>query len=414
MFKKLKIIKQYLKTKDFYDKKELEIHQKKSLLKLFKKLNSNFYPNSLELKNYPIINKKIFMDNFNSINNLQITQEEAFEIALDAEKSRDFSSKLKNITVGLSSGTTGNRGIFLVSEDESAWWAGYILKRMLPKPLLQKHKIAFFLRSNSNLYESVNSSLISFSFYDLINPLENHIKKLNDTKPTILIAPAQVLKLLALNKDLNINPIKIISVAEVLEEDDKQIIEKRFSLKVHQVYQCTEGFLAHTCKEGNLHLNEDIVYIEKDWIDEKSGRFSPIITDFNRKSQPIIRYKLDDILILEKESCPCGCVFTRIKKIEGRCDDILKMKTLQNQDYLLFPDFVRNAIISSNTSLEEYLVIKEKDELNIYLKPQKAKDEIDKVLLNLYKIHNLKPLKNNYFEYTTQKLDKKRRRVQEI
>ena len=414
MFKKLKIIKQYLKTKDFYDKKELEIHQKKSLLKLFKNLNSNFYPNSLELKNYPIINKKIFMDNFNDINSLQITQEEAFEIALDAEKSRDFSSKLKNITVGLSSGTTGNRGIFLVSEDESALWAGYILKRMLPKPLLQKHKIAFFLRSNSNLYESVNSSLISFSFYDLIIPLENHIKKLNETKPTILIAPAQVLKLLALNKDLNINPIKIISVAEVLEEDDKQIIEKRFSLKVHEVYQCTEGFLAHTCKEGNLHLNEDIVYIEKDWIDEKSGRFSPIITDFNRKSQPIIRYKLDDILILEKESCPCGCVFTRIKKIEGRCDDILKMKTLQNQDYLLFPDFVRNAIISANTSLEEYLVIKEKDELNIDLKPKEAKDEIDKVLLNLYKIHNLKPLKNNYFEYTTQKLDKKRRIVQEI
>ncbi|MDN5041961.1 adenylate synthase [Aliarcobacter butzleri] len=414
MFKKLKIIKQYLKTKDFYDKKELENHQKKSLLKLFKNLNSNFYPNFLELENYPIINKKIFMDNFNSINSLQITQDEAFKIALAAEKSRDFSSKLKNVTVGLSSGTTGNRGIFLVSEDESALWAGYILKRMLPKPLLQKHKIAFFLRSNSNLYESVNSSLISFSFYDLINPLENHIKKLNDTKPTVLIAPAQVLKLLALNKDLNINPIKIISVAEVLEEDDKQIVEKRFSLKVHQVYQCTEGFLAHTCKEGNLHLNEDIVYIEKDWIDEKSGRFSPIITDFNRKSQPIIRYKLDDILILEKESCPCGCVFTRIKKIEGRCDDILKMKTLQNQDYLLFPDFVRNAIISSNTSLEEYLVIKEKDELNIYLKPQKAKNEIDKVLLNLYKIHNLKPLKHNYFEYTAQKLDKKRRRVQEI
>lgn len=414
MFKKLKIIKQYLKTKDFYDKKELEIHQKKSLLKLFKNLNSNFYPNSLELENYPIINKKIFMDNFNDINSLQITQNEAFKIALDAEKSRDFSSKLKNVTVGLSSGTTGNRGIFLVSEDESALWAGYILKRMLPKPLLQKHKIAFFLRSNSNLYESVNSSLISFSFYDLINPLENHIQKLNDTKPTVLIAPAQVLKLLALNKDLNINPIKIISVAEVLEEDDKQIIEKRFSLKVHQVYQCTEGFLAHTCKEGNLHLNEDIVYIEKDWIDEKSGRFSPIITDFNRKSQPIIRYKLDDILILEKESCPCGCVFTRIKKIEGRCDDILKMKTLQNQDYLLFPDFVRNAIISSNSSLEEYLVIKEKDELNIYLKPKEAKDEIDKVLLNLYKVHNLKPLKHNYFEYMTQKLDKKRRRVQEI
>ncbi|WP_418178887.1 F390 synthetase-related protein [Aliarcobacter lanthieri] len=290
----------------------------------------------------------------------------------------------------------------------------YFKKNASKTNFTKTHRIAFFLRSNSNLYETINSIFISFSFYDLIIPLENHIKKLNKTKPTILIAPAQVLKLLALNKDLNINPIKIISVAEVLEYDDKKIIEERFSSKVHQVYQCTEGFLAHTCKDGNLHLNEDIVYIEKYWIDEKSGRFSPIITDFNRKSQPIIRYKLDDILILEKEPCPCGSVFTRLKTIEGRCDDILKMKTLENKEYLLFPDFIRNAIISANAKLDEYIVIKENNDLNIYLKPLEAKNEIDKILLNLYKVHNLKPLNHNYFDYIPEKLDKKRRRVYEI
>ncbi|WP_418178886.1 hypothetical protein ACNSOO_07785 [Aliarcobacter lanthieri] len=139
MLRKLKIIKQYLKTKNFYDKKELEVHQKNSLLNIFKNLQSDFYPNSLNLNDYPIINKKIFMDNFNIINSLYITQEEAFEVALNAERSRNFSSKLKKVTVGLSSGTSGNRGIFLVSEKESALWAGYILKRMLPKPILQKH-----------------------------------------------------------------------------------------------------------------------------------------------------------------------------------------------------------------------------------------------------------------------------------
>ncbi len=414
MLKKLKIIIQYIKTKNFYDKKELEKHQKNSIKKLLANLNSKFYPKSLNLNDFPIINKKIFMDNFDTINSLQINKSEAFNIALNAEKNRNFSSKLKNITVGLSSGTSGNRGIFLVSENESALWAGYILKRMLPKPILQRHKIAFFLRSNSNLYESVNSFLISFSFYDLINPLETHIEKLNRTKPTILIAPAQVLRLLALNKDLNIKPKKIISVAEVLEDDDRKIIENRFSQKVHQIYQCTEGFLAHTCEVGNLHLNEDIVFIEKEWIDENSGRFLPIITDFNRKSQAVVRYKLDDILILKKEPCPCGSVFTSLKKIEGRCDDILKMKTLDNKDYLLFPDFVRNAIISANTTLDEYLVIKENDKLNIFLKPFEAKIEVNKVLLELYKVHNLNPLEHNFFEYSSCSLDKKRRRVQEI
>jgi len=91
--------------------------------------------------------------------------------------------------------------------------------------------------------------------------------------------------------NLSINPKKIVSVAEVLEEEDEALISKRFSQKVHQIYQCTEGFLAHTCVEGNLHLNEDRVYIEKEFLDEESGRFSPIITDFFRSSQPVIRYR---------------------------------------------------------------------------------------------------------------------------
>ena len=44
--------------------------------------------------------------------------------------------------------------------------------------------------------------------------------------------------------------------------------------------------------------------------------FYPIITDFKRTSQPIYRYRLNDILVEEKSPCPCGSVFTRIAKIE--------------------------------------------------------------------------------------------------
>lgn len=414
MLKKLKIIKQFLKTKNFYDRESLVKHQQQAIVKLLSHLNSDFYPKSLQLEDYPVINKSIFMRNFDKINTVNITEQEAYQIAIEGEKTRNFSKKLNKITVGLSSGTSGNRGIFLVSEEESALWAGYILKRMLPKPYCQKHKIAFFLRANSNLYESINSSLISFVFYDLLIPIEKHIDSLNTFQPTIIVAPAQVLKLLALNQELKIKPKKIISVAEVLEDDDKVIIEQRFSNKVDQIYQCTEGCLAHTCEAGNLHLNEDIVYIEKAWIDKESGRFSPIITDFNRTSQPIIRYKLDDILILDETPCPCGSVFTRIKKIEGRCDDILKMKTIAGEDYLLFPDFVRNTIISSSAKVEEYLIRKQKNELNIYLKPLSAKDEIELALLDLYQRHHLQPLTHYYFAYQPEQLDKKRRRVQEL
>jgi putative adenylate-forming enzyme len=412
-FKKFKIIKQFFSTKDFTNREKLDRYKAKKLQNLLLHLESKFYPNSTNLEDYPIINKKIFMDNFEKINSKNIKYDQAIHIALKAENSRDFTPKIKGVTVGLSSGTSGSRGIFLVSEDETALWAGYILRRMLPKPILQQHKIAFFLRANSNLYETVNSSLISFQFYDLMIPLKQHVKQLNQTQPTILIAPAQVLRLLTQDKALNIKPKKIISVAEVLEDDDKYIIENRFKQIVHQVYQCTEGFLAHTCQYGNLHLNEDIVHIEKAWLDKEHTRFSPIITDYNRTSQPVIRYKLDDILLIDNKPCPCGSAFQKIKKIEGRCDDILKMITVDNQAYDLFPDFISRAIISVD-GIVEYKVIKTDDKLNIYLQPLECKDKVDISLKTLYKTHNLRPLKHKFLEYEQMPLQNKRRRVEQL
>lgn len=414
MFKKLKIIKYYLDTKLFFNRRDIEQYQNKKLLKLLRNLKSDFYPKSQSLEDFPIIDKKIFMKNFDAINTMGISQKDALFVALQAEESRDFSSKIGDVTVGLSSGTSGSRGVFLVSEEESARWAGYILKRMLPKPLLQKHKIAFFLRANSNLYESVNSSLISFKFYDLLTSLKEHIDILNKTKPSILIAPAQVLRLLAQSDTLDIQPKKIISVAEVLEEDDREIIEMRFSQTVHQVYQCTEGFLAHTCRKGNLHLNEDIVLIEKEWIDKKSFRFVPIVTDLNRTTQPVIRYRLDDILILDEEACSCGSAFTRIKRIEGRCDDILKMRTIKDEEYLLYPDFIRRAIISIDADINEYKVLKEDDTLHIYLDPLNVKSKVEEALSKLYEIHNIKPLAHQFYTHKAEELNQKRRRVQQL
>jgi len=414
MFRKLAIVKEFLSVKDFKTKEQLKRYQAERIKERLSTHGTSFYPNSTKLEDFPIINKKIFMENFETINTMGIKKDEAFKIALASEDSRDFSNKIGSISVGLSSGTSGSRGLFLVSEEERVRWAGYILKRMLPKPLLQAHKIAFFLRANSNLYESVNSKLIKFNFYDLIIQIEEHIEKLNSTQPTILIAPAQVLRLLALSSDLKIYPQKIISVAEVLEEEDEVIISNRFSQKVHQIYQCTEGFLAHTCSEGNLHLNEDRVYIEKEWIDKKSSRFSPIITDFFRSTQPVIRYRLDDILVEEQEPCVCGSVFTRLKKIEGRCDDILNIKDIKNRPYLLFPDFVRRAIIGASDKVEEYAVVHGEEGLAIYLQPLELQDEVEASLQKLYIEQNILPLTHSYRVYKSKDLTFKRRRVQQL
>lgn len=76
---------------------------------------------------------------------------------------------------------------------------------------------------------------------------------LNTLNPDILIGQPSVLLEIAKRQksgDVSISPTKVISVAEVLEEDTKKELQSVFNQKIHQVYQCTEGFLAYTCEKG--------------------------------------------------------------------------------------------------------------------------------------------------------------------
>ncbi len=321
---------------------------------------------------FPLINKSIMMTNFDRLNTVGITQPEAMAIAIKAEENRDFRSTIRGYTVGLSSGTSGSRGLFLVSPEEQQAWAGIILAKALPGSILNRQKIAFFLRANSNLYETVRQKRIQFQYFDLFQVLDEHIARLNHYQPTILVAPASMLRLLAeaqLRNQLAILPQRIISVAEVLDPLDEQVIRRVFNQPVHQLYQCTEGFLATTCEHGTLHLNEDILVIQKDYIDYDSGRFMPIITDFNRTTQPIIRYQLDDILTERKMPCSCGSVLTAIDQIEGRCDDIFYLPSCDRSHLVpVFPDLIRRTIICTSEAIQEYAVVQTEKSIRIYLK----------------------------------------------
>ncbi|OJJ19348.1 hypothetical protein BKI52_21285 [marine bacterium AO1-C] len=386
----------------------LQLHKAKSrasLLKLqqkrwrkFQKVlhRSPFYQakslHNTTLQDYPVMNKASFMGQFDQINTQGIQVKEAYEVALGAEESRDFSPEINGITVGLSSGTSGNRGIFLASKKERAFWVAAVLDRVIGFSL-KKRRVAFFLRANSNLYSSVKSRVLSFDFFDLYDTLAHHVQRLNQLKPNILVAQPSMLLDLAQEIQqgrLHINPQKIISVAEVLYPEDKALLEVTFGQMIHQVYQCTEGFLASTCAHGTLHFNEDFLMIEKKYLDDSKTRFHPIITDLKRSSQPIVRYELNDI-IQEKTDCACGSPMMGIAQIEGRSDDVLVFENTDVQEVRIYPDFFRRAIITADDAIQDYtLVQRNANLLELYLQGseesfQKAKQGIE-VLLVKYQI----------------------------
>lgn len=308
-----------IKNNSPYFKKVLEPYFKYLELSGTSKFNRDAFTN------IPTMNKIKLLDNFNTMNTQNIDKDMAFELAFKAEKERDFTPTLNDISIGLSSGTSGQRGLFLVSPKEQATWAGVMLGKMLPNGLFNKERIALFLRANNNMYENVNGQFISFKYFDLLKPFNSLLKNVIEYNPTIIVAPAQVLVELhhkIQNKEIELNQLKrVISCAEVLNTHDKEMISKSFGV-VHEVYQATEGFLASTCEYGHLHLNEDFLYIEKHWLNKEKTHFNPIITDFSRTTQPIIRYHLNDVLVIDPDfKCSCGSVLQHIVKIDGRDDD---------------------------------------------------------------------------------------------
>ncbi|MCB1204322.1 MAG: adenylate synthase [Verrucomicrobiae bacterium] len=315
-------------------------------------------------RDLPILTKTEFLANFEALNRFGITLEEATEVALRAERNRDFRPELPGgITVGMSSGTSGTRHVFLVSRGERCRWAGEMLGRMLSKeslrqilnPLAPPLRIAFFLRASSNLYTTLGSRRVEFEFYDLTRPFADLMSDLEVKPPDVLIAPATVLAGIAGARPA-IRPRQVISVAEVLDDRDREMVENVFEVRVDEVYQATEGFLGCSCREGRLHLNEESLRVEPQWVDRESGRFHPVITDFSRRTQWFVRHRLTDVLRIDPTPCPCGRKTTTLLSVEGRSEEVLWLPNSHGDLAPLYPDVVRQVVYSLGDPPDHYRI----------------------------------------------------------
>lgn len=359
----LRTLWHYWRTKHltFKNREALEAYQAKQL-KQFKQrvlTKSPYFKHFLHLpfNQWPLMNKQVMMEHFDEMNTANLCRDELLACAQKSESSKDFSPKVGQYSVGLSSGTSGTRGLFVVSPTEQQVWAGGILAKMLPRGLFAKERVALFLRADNHLYHSANSHWLGLQFFGLFDNFQQQLLSLNQYQPTIVVAPAQVLSALAKEKlsgHLTIAPYKVISAAEVLEPQDKQLLKQAFN-EVGEIYQATEGFLAATCPLGTLHLNEEFIHIEPHWLDEE--RFMPIITDFTRETQPIVRYQLDDILLQRKEPCTCGRQGMAIAHIEGRHDDQIMLQDKQGNPLIIFSDYCSRIIANTLPLTCDYRLI---------------------------------------------------------
>jgi len=307
-------------------------------------------------REFPVVDKARMMADFDTFTTVGVRRDDAMRLALHAERHRDFSATAGGCTVGLSSGTSGHRGLFLVSPAEQTRWAGTILARAIPD-LRPGHRIAFFLRANSRLYERTGS-LVRFRFFDLMQPLGDMIAALTAFAPHLIVAPPSLLGLLAdarENGSLRVNPTRLISVAEVIEPQDRLRVERVFQVPVGEVYQCTEGLVGVTCRNGSMHVQEDVMVMQAEPVTpDDPARIAPVLTDLWRHAQPIVRYRLGDVLRLDARQCACGSSWQRIAAIEGRQDDLCRFPQHDDSLRIVFPDVIRRMVLLADARILEY------------------------------------------------------------
>ena len=123
-------------------------------------------------------------------------------------------------------------------------------------------------------------------------------------------------------------PHSIITSAEVLEADDRALLEQVFGCPVFNRYGCREvSVVASECPaHSGLHVMAEGLYLE---IETPQGPAAPgemgavLVTDLLNRAMPLIRYRIGDMAAWADGLCPCGRGLPRLERVSGRVTDFL-------------------------------------------------------------------------------------------
>ncbi|MCA8902770.1 MAG: hypothetical protein KDA53_16135 [Hyphomonas sp.] len=311
------------------------------------------------LAQWPVMDKAALMAGFEAYNRLGMTAAEGWAHLAAGTAPTGYS-------VGASTGTSGNRGLYIVSEAERYRWLGVMLARALPDVLRTRHRVAVVLPASSRLYDAANESgRLRLKFFDLARGIDAQFAPLAEFDPSVIVAPPKFLRALA-ESGTPVSPVRIFSGAEVLDDEDRRIIEARFGITLREIYMATEGLLGISCDKGMLHLLEDHIAFEFEPVDAERGLVTPLITDFSRRTQVMIRYRMNDILELSPEPCACGLPHQAVRRVHGRCDDIFELAGRDGSSVRVTPDVIRNAVVRADPSIHDFRVVRQ-DASNVRL-----------------------------------------------
>jgi phenylacetate-CoA ligase len=183
-------------------------------------------------------------------------------------------------------------------------------------------------------------------------PLRAIADALQALQPTVLISYPSCAAALAQMQQAGALHLRLAEVwlgGEQLSAGQRQQIQTAFACTLRNSYGASECYsIAWECAHGVLHVNDDWVILEA--VDEQMRPVPPgtlsrttLLTNLANRSQPLIRYRLDDRIRVLAAPCRCGNRFAAIE-VQGRSADTLTLPGAHRHAVTILPLALETAI----------------------------------------------------------------------
>ena len=335
------------------------------------------------LQELPVLHKATLMEHFDElVTDQAIRLEDVRRYATQECKGGRF---LDHYRVNATAGSGGSPGLFLFDEPE--WlailasfargheWAGASVS------LTHRMRMASVASGSPwHMSAQVGASLkcwwMSAQGLAACQLLPELVRQLNDWQPDMLTAYASIAGILAdeqLAGRLNIHPHLVFTSSEVLTDEMRGRIRAAWGHQPFNQYDASEAatIAAEHRHCRRMHLFEDMLIIEV--VDEHyrpvpSGEYGAkvLVTTLFSRTQPLIRYELNDSVRLVSASCVCGLPFAAIDDIQGCTEDALHLPGETGSQVVIRPFVIRR--VMDTLAVSGWQVVQEADDsLTVWL-----------------------------------------------
>ncbi|MGV1046957.1 MAG: phenylacetate--CoA ligase family protein [Solirubrobacterales bacterium] len=380
-----------LESHDQWSFERLRAHQRQRLLAIVRHAaaNSPYYrerfagielSDELDLRALPRLDKATMLENFDELvtdRRLTLAGVEQHLKEIEGVDSRTDPMLFGEYRAMASGGTSGRRGVFVYGRGE---WTEFLAggpcragKAYLDvAPRLPRRRFVTIaadhpLHGTGRMNHSLDVGAHRFLRLDARTPIGELAEALNAFRPESLTTYPSTAALLAerqLAGELRIAPRLIATGGEVRTPEMEARITDAWGRMPFNIYGATEtgGYSAVECdRHAGLHLFEDQVLLEvvdddcRPVPDGKPGS-RLLITNLYNRTQPLIRYELNDLITVSPDPCPCGRPFPLLTSIEGRSDDVLEMPATDGGTIKVHPLVLRSPL-AGIAALSEYRIV---------------------------------------------------------